>query len=111
MTIEYLCENIMATYRVIKNRDNPYVLINKEFINRADISMQAKGLLTYLLSLPDDWEVRSSELPRHFTNGIKAVNTALKELINKKYIIKTQGKDAKNRFQNAQFDIHESPQN
>ncbi len=100
----------MATFRVNKNKDNPYVMINKEFVKRSDMSMQAKGLLTYFLSLPDDWEIRTNEIQYHFTNGIKAVKTALTELMQQGYIRKTQRRDSSNRFCNAEYDVYEYPE-
>lgn len=44
----------MATYRINKDKDNPYVMMNKGFIQNPYLSMQAKGLLAYFLSLPND---------------------------------------------------------
>ena len=74
----------MAIYRVNKNRD--FSVINNKYIRRQDLSLKAKGLLTYLLTLPDDWKLHKIELTNHFTDGETSIDTAFKELERKKYI-------------------------
>ncbi|UZM97330.1 hypothetical protein OL548_19285 [Lysinibacillus sp. MHQ-1] len=44
-------------YRVVKN-DN-FVVLDKGFLNNDQLSWKAKGLLAYMLSLPDDWDFLS----------------------------------------------------
>ena len=82
--------------RVKKDKDNPYVLINKNFLNDENLSWKAKGLLAYLLSLPDDWEIYISELQKHSTDGRDSTSNAIKELIKNAYIdrkeIRTEGR-------------------
>ena len=67
-------------YRVCKNRDNPYVMLNKGFFEDPFISLKSKGLLGYLLSKPDNWIVYRSEILKHCTDGIDSLKAAIKEL-------------------------------
>jgi phosphopantetheinyl transferase (holo-ACP synthase) len=67
-------------YRVCKNRDNPYVMLNKGFFDDPSISLKSKGLLGYLLSKPDNWIVYRSEILKHCTDGIDSLKSAIKEL-------------------------------
>jgi len=101
----------MATYRISKNRDNPYVMINKGFIQNPSLTMQAKGLLAYLLSLPNDWEVRRKELPRHFKNGIRSISNVINELISAGYIKRNQARKGNNCFGEVKYDVFEDPDN
>ena len=66
--------------RVQKNKENPYVMINKGFLENVELSWKAKGLLTYLLSRPDNWQIYVSHLIKQSTDGNTAVRSALKEL-------------------------------
>ena len=92
----------MATYRINKNRDNPYVILNSGFLKRPDLSMKAKGLLAYFLSLPNDWKIIRKELPSNFKDNITAVNNAIKELEGSGYILRHQ---KRNEFLNFYVQI------
>ena len=99
----------MATYRINKSKENPYVIMNKDFLKRPDLSMQSKGLLAYLLSLPDDWKIKREELPKHFSNGIGAISATIQELVKAGYIRRFQKRDEDNRFSDMIYDIFENP--
>lgn len=72
--------------RVAKNKDNPYVMMNKTGLNDPRLSFKAKGILAYLLSKPDDWKVMVSELINSSTDGKTAVYSGLKELEENGYL-------------------------
>lgn len=84
-----------------------YTCVSNEILQRKDMSMRAKGLLVYLLSLPADWELHKTELPKHFTDGRDAVFRAFEELEKLGYI---QGKKfrEKGRIQ-YQYTVYEEP--
>ena len=67
-------------YRVVKNKDNPYVMIDRRPVDNPALSFKAKGILTYLLSRPDGWEVSVADLIKHGAEGEAAVRSGLKEL-------------------------------
>lgn len=67
-------------FRVVKSKDNPYVMIDRRPIENTTLSFKAKGILTYLLSRPDGWEVSVADLIKRGTDGEKAVRAGLKEL-------------------------------
>ena len=67
-------------YRVCKNRDNPYVMLNKGFFEDPFISLKSKGLLGYLLSKPDNWIIYREEILKHCTDGKDSLQTAINEL-------------------------------
>lgn len=51
----------MAIFRVYKESGN-FVTVNKDFIHDPNLSWKAKGILLYLLSRPDDWQIYETEL-------------------------------------------------
>ena len=81
----------MPTIRVEKDADNPYVMINKIFLNDPRLSFKAKGILAYLLSKPDHWKTRAGDLANHATNGKGSIYSGLNEL--KKYGYATYKKE------------------
>lgn len=70
-----------TVFRVAKNRDNPYVMLNKLFLEHPKLSFRAKGILAYLLSKPDHWKLAVSDLMNHGKEGRDAIYAALKNLI------------------------------
>jgi hypothetical protein len=84
---EYKIEGRVPTiYRVVKNKDNPYVMIDRRPIDNPALSFKAKGILTYLMSRPDGWEVSVADLVKHSTEGEAAIRTGLKELKNARHM-------------------------
>lgn len=76
--------------RVAKNKDNPYLILNKDCINNDKTSWAAKGLHTYLMSLPDDWEIYVTELANHTSSGRDHTYTVVNELLKYGYMEKVQ---------------------
>jgi len=94
--------------RITHNRDNPYVVLNKEFLNNRGLSLRAKGLLCCLLALPDDWRINLRELSCRSKDGATSIRNAVGELIRNGYIVRRQ--DRKNgRFRSVDYDVRESP--
>jgi len=67
-------------FRTIKNKDNPYVMIDRRPIENPVLTYKAKGILTYLMSRPDGWEVNITDLLNHGREKAAAIRTGLKEL-------------------------------
>lgn len=67
-------------------KEKEFAQISNKLINNRELSYKALGILTYILSKPDDWEVYMSDLMREGVDGEKSVRSGLKELINHKYI-------------------------
>lgn len=91
-----------------KEHKHNYTCVSNEILQRNDLSMQAKGLLVYLLSLPEDWEVHKSEIWKHFRNGRDAVYRAFEELERKGYITGKKYRDKKGRFR-VEYTVYEEP--
>ena len=81
ITGAFVMENGMKTIiRVKKNPNNPFVMMDKRPLENKEMSWKAKGILAYLLSRPDDWQVRRADLLRRATDGDTALRSGLEEL-------------------------------
>ena len=96
-----------SMFRIVKNKDNPYVMLNKEPLNDERLSWKAKGILAYLLSLPDDWQIYEEEVQRHSKDGLDSLNTGIKELIENGYIERLRSRDEKGRLRGYEYSVHE----
>lgn len=100
----------MATFRIRKNRENPYVMLDKFSINDPGLSWKVKGLLAYLLSKPDDWIVKEHDLVAHATDGRDSVRAAIRELEAAGYLAKgARRRDGKGRLYEREYRVFERP--
>lgn len=99
----------MSTIRVRKNKDNPYVMLNKKLLQDPMLSAKAKGLLAYMLSLPDDWQIYVNELVKHFKDGRDSIRSGIDELINAGYITRERLRDEKGRYNAFEYCVYEVP--
>lgn len=91
-----------------KGKKRNFVVLDKRFLEDADLTWQAKGMLSYMLSLPDDWCFRLSHLKNQSRNGRDATYTIIRELREKGYIRKTQERSS-GKFGQVDYDVMESP--
>lgn len=99
----------MATYRVIKDRENPYVMMNKHGIYDSRLSWKAKGILMYFMSRPDNWEFHEVEIKKHARDGRDGTKLGISELIDKKYIKRHRERDRKGKFVGWMYEVFEVP--
>jgi hypothetical protein len=78
----------MAVVRVIHNKENPYVLVNKKAIQDSNLSLRARGLWALCLSYPNDWKFYVSKLVEECKEGRTAIYTAIDELIENNYAMR-----------------------
>ena len=93
----------------IKKHSNNYVILDKTFLEDDGLTWKAKGILTYLLSRPDGWEVRVSDLVKRSPDGKTSVYSALKELKEAGYYQKVPVRDEKSRIIRWESTISELP--
>ena len=98
-------------YRVVKNKDNPYVMINKEMVNDNRLTSCAKGIQLYILSKPDNWRIYESEITKHFKDGIKSIRSGISNLISVGYIHRRRLRAKQGQFCGWQYFVYESPVN
>lgn len=85
----------MAVFRVKKTRDYT-VMANHHLRNKA-LSLKAKGLLSLMLSLPDDWDYTLKGLARICRDGVDSIAAAVNELEEAGYIVRKRVRDDKGR--------------
>ena len=93
--------------RVVKDKENPYVMLNKQFLQDENLSWKSKGILAYLLSLPDDWQIYETELEKHSTDGLSSLRSGLKELMKNGYVNRIQNRNGKGQFVSYEYQVHE----
>lgn len=98
------------TYFVKAVKKDSFTILDTTCIRDSRLSMKAKGLHTYLMSLPQNWKINLSELKTHFSDGKDSINSAIKELISFGYIKKeTQERQQTGQFGNSVFYVYEKP--
>ena len=108
--IEKEGEIAMAYFRVNKNRD--YTVMSNHHLRDKNLSLKAVGLLSKMLSLPDDWDYSVKGLVAICKDKESAVKSALTELKNQGYVVVTKlmpGVTDSGRIEYI-YDIYESPQ-
>ncbi|PEB56221.1 DNA-binding protein [Bacillus pseudomycoides] len=99
----------MGIFRVKK--DNNYSVINNTGLKDERLSWKAKGILAYILTLPDDWVFYREELSSHAKDGIDSLKAGMKELKEYGYLKRFPIRDEQNRIVRWETVIHEIPQN
>ena len=98
----------MAVFRVEKTKD--YTVMSNYHLKDKTITLKAKGLLSMMLSLPDDWNYTTRGLARICKEGVDAIGTILRELEKAGYIVRHQTRDRNGRMAETEYVIYERPQ-
>ncbi|MCU5582870.1 DnaD domain protein [Bacillus toyonensis] len=98
----------MATFRVHKSKN--YTTINNTGLRDERLSWKAKGILAYILSLPDDWVFYMEEISTHAKDGIDSLRVGVKELKKFGYVRRFPVKNEKGKITNWETIIYEVPQ-
>jgi hypothetical protein len=98
---------VQCIYRIIKNPDNPYVMVDRGFVNNPNLSWKAKGILLYLLSKPDDWKVYEDDIIKRATDGRDGVRSGIHELEKAGHLFRYYERDEKGRITGSKCDVYE----
>ena len=98
----------MAVFRVERNKG--YTVMSNHHLRNKELSLKAKGLLSQMLSLPEDWDYTLAGLSHINRESIDAIRTAVWELEKAGYITRRQGRDAKGKMAAIEYIIYEQPQ-
>ena len=97
----------MAVFRVEKTRD--YTVMANHHLRNTALSLKAKGLLSLMLSLPDDWDYTLKGLARICRDGVDSIAAAVKELEDAGYVIRERVRDNKGHVGEMEYTIMEQP--
>lgn len=96
------------TLFIREKKDKDFTVINNTFLKDTRLSWQAKGVFTYLLSLPEDWVICMSEIETHASNGRDSLRRCIKELKELGYLEHHQSKKD-GKFSTSLYKIIENP--
>lgn len=95
---------------VIKtNRNKNYSLINLNCVQDKNLSWKAKGIHSYFITRPNNWEIKTKDLFGRSTNGIKSLYSGVNELITAKYLFRIQKRDKKKQIKKHGYFATEAP--
>jgi len=95
-------------YRTVKDGRSPFVMADKGFLEDKDLSWKAKGIMIYLLSRPNDWQVYIEQLKNVSKDGKHSTANGIKELFDLGYIERVQRRADDNEFDGYDYTIYES---
>ncbi len=95
-------------FRVEKRQG--YTIMSNHHLRNKELTLKAKGLLSQMLSLPDNWDYTLKGLSLINKESIDAIRTAIWELEKAGYITRKQGRDEKGKMTPIEYTIYEQPQ-
>ena len=98
----------MAVYRVQRTRD--YTVMSNYHLKDKGLTLKSKGLLSMILSLPEEWNYTTRGLASICKEGVDAIGSALKELETAGYIVRRQLRGTNGRITDTEYVIYEQPQ-
>ena len=97
----------MAVFRV--ERTQNYTVMSNYHLRDKQLSLKAKGLLSLMLSLPEDWDYTLAGLARISLEGKDAIRAAVVELERAGYVQRRQTTDEAGKFSANEYIIREYP--
>ena len=97
----------MAVFRVEKTKD--FTIMSNHHLRNVALSLKAKGLLSLMLSLPENWDYTTKGLARICKDGVDSIGAAIKELEKHGYLTRQRIRDSHGRLGDIEYTIHEQP--
>ena len=97
----------MAVFRIEKTHD--YTVMSNHHLRNTSLSLKAKGLLSLMLSLPDNWDYTTKGLAKICKDGIDSICSTVNELEQAGYIIRERRRNDKGQLKEVEYTILEQP--
>ena len=97
----------MAVFSVEKTKD--FTIMSNHHLRNPKLSLKAKGLLSLMLSLPEDWDYTTKGLAQICKEGVDSIGTALKELERYGYLTRRRLRCENGQLGDIEYTIHETP--
>lgn len=97
----------MAVFRVEKTKD--YTVMSNHHLRNKKLSLKAKGLMSLMLSLPENWDYTTKGLASICRDGVDSISSAIKELEENGYIIRRRLRNKNGQLTNIEYTIFEQP--
>ncbi len=94
----------MAVFRVEKTSD--YTVMANHHLRNTALSLKAKGLLSLMLSLPEDWDYTTKGLARICKNGIDSICATVKELEAHGYVERRRVRNEKGQMTTVEYTLN-----
>lgn len=98
----------MAVFRIAKTRD--YTVMSNHHLKNKNLTLKAKGLMSLLLSLPDDWVHTLAGLAQISVEGVDAIRMAVHELEREGYVVRKRIRNKKGLLGEMEYVVYENPQ-
>ena len=98
----------MPFFRVNKTKD--YTIMANHHLKNRELSLKAKGLLSVMLSLPEDWHFTVHGLVSICKEGRDSISGAVRELEEAGYIVRHRLRDKEGHINGLEYIIYETPQ-
>lgn len=95
----------MAVFRVEKTKD--FTIMSNHHLRNTELSLKAKGLLSLMLSLPEDWDYTTKGLAHICKDGVDSITTALKELERHGYLTRQRLRYDNGQLGDIEYTIHD----
>lgn len=97
----------MAVFRVEKTRD--YTVMANHHLRNTDLSLKAKGLLSLMLSLPEEWDYTTKGLSRICKDGVDSICAGVRELEDYGYVVRERIRNPNGQLGAIEYTILEQP--
>ena len=95
----------MAVFRIEKTRD--YTVMSNYHLRDMSLSLKAKGLLSLMLSLPENWDYTMKGLARICKDGIDSISGGIRELEAHGYLIRARVRGANGQLGSMCYNFFE----
>ena len=93
----------MAVFRIEKTRD--YTVMSNHHLRDKSLSLKAKGLLSLMLSLPEEWDYTTKGLARICKDGVDSICAGVRELEEHGYVIRQRVRNANGQLGAIEYTI------
>lgn len=97
----------MSVFRIEKNKN--YTVMSNHHLRNKELTLKSKGLLSLMLSLPEEWDYTLKGLSIICKEGIDAIRVSINELEKQGYIERRRNRNEKGQLTNTEYIIHEYP--
>ena len=97
----------MAVFRIEKTKD--YTVMSNHHLRNTELSLKAKGLLSLMLSLPEDWDYTMRGLSRICKDGIDSIRVGVQELEAQGYLVRQRVRLPNGQLGSVEYTILEQP--
>lgn len=94
---------------IISNRSGGYTVVSTKAMRSTALSLKAKGLYAFIMSLPSDWDFSMSGIVTQLQEGEKSIRSCIAELIDAGYCKREPVRDSQGRFVKTKFVFYEEP--